>query len=91
MRPGGSPPSYPTDQHLGLARAVGAAGGGFAAEETVAAIGADCLFHRCNRGGTASVALDPSGRALVAWVEKAAPRWSVGGVVLAATFHLSSP
>jgi hypothetical protein len=80
----------PTGQHLSLARAAGAPNGSFAPAETLTAIGADCLFHRCNRGGTASVVLDPSGRAIVAWVEKPDPRWLVGGVVFAATLNLSS-
>jgi hypothetical protein len=81
----------PTGQQLSLAHALGAPSGRFAQAETLAAIGADCLFHRCQRGGTASVALGPSGRAIVAWVEKPDPRYDVGGAVFAATFDVSSP
>lgn len=81
----------PTGKHLSLAGAVGDPNGTLAPEEMLAPVGADCLFHRCLRGGTASVALDPNGRAIVAWVEKPDPTKSVGGALYAAEFGLPRP
>jgi hypothetical protein len=69
---------------LSLAGAAAASGsfGALALDE----VGADCTRHRCLHGGAASAAPTPDGRCAVAWVEKANPTLSSGGIVVAATF-----
>jgi hypothetical protein len=75
---------------LVLFGAVGHSDGSFTRPVALGPIGGDCWMHRCQIGGTPSVALAPDGNGVVAWVEKQDPEANGGGEVVAADVSLGS-